>query len=78
MKTLTGKIVSLKNKNTAVVEVENHFKHALYKKYLTRTKKYACQLDDTAKVALGQMVEITACRPVSKTKSFRVIIGGGK
>lgn len=72
MKSLTGRVVSLKNKQTAVVEVENHFQHPLYKKYLTRTKKYACQLDEGTELMLGQEVEIVSCRPVSKTKRFRV------
>lgn len=73
MKSLTGRVVSLKNKQTAVVEVENHFQHPLYKKYLTRTKKYACQLDEGATLTLGQEVEIVSCRPVSKTKHFKVV-----
>jgi small subunit ribosomal protein S17 len=72
MKTLTGKVVSLKNQATALVEVENHFKHPLYKKYLTRTKKYACHLESGVKVSLGQSVEIVSCRPLSKTKFFKV------
>ena len=72
MKSLTGKVVSLKNQQTAVVEVENHFQHPLYKKYLTRTKKYACQLDEGVSLTLGQEVEIVSCRPISKTKHFRV------
>ncbi len=72
MKKLTGRVVSLKNEQTAVVEVENHFQHPLYKKYLTRTKKYACQLDKGVNLELGQEVEIVSCRPISKTKHFRV------
>ena len=72
MKSLTGKVVSLANKQTAVVEVENHFQHRLYKKYLTRTKKYACQLEPDTKLVLGQEGEIVSCRPMSKTKRFMV------
>ena len=72
MKSFTGKVVSLKNRQTAVVEVENHFQHPLYKKYLTRTKKYACQLDEGVSLTLGQEVEIVSCRPISKTKHFRI------
>ena len=72
MKSLTGKVVSLKNQQTAVVEVENHFQHPLYKKYLTRTKKYACQVEAGMKLSLGQEVEIVSCRPLSKTKHFKV------
>jgi len=72
MKSLTGKVVSLKNQQTAVVEVENHFQHPLYKKYLTRTKKYACQVEAGMKLSLGQEVEIVSCRPLRKTKHFKV------
>lgn len=73
MKTLTGTVVSLKNKNTAAVEVENRFQHPLYKKYLRRSKKYACQVDEGISLTLGQKVTIVSCRPVSKTKSFKVL-----
>ncbi len=73
MKKMHGKIISLKNDQTAIVEVENHFQHPLYKKFLTRNKKYACQLDSTIKVSLGQEVMIASCRPVSKTKAFKVL-----
>jgi small subunit ribosomal protein S17 len=73
MKKLTGKVVSVKNLGTAVVEVENHFRHPLYKKYLTRTKKYACEVAAEQKLVLGQKVDIVACRKVSKTKAFKVI-----
>ncbi|MBQ6435970.1 30S ribosomal protein S17 [bacterium] len=78
MKSLTGRVVSLKNKQTAVVEVENHFQHPLYKKYLTRTKKYACQLDEGTTLTLGQEVTIVSCRPVSKTKHFKVVTPASK
>ncbi len=72
MKKLTGKVVSLKNARTAIVEVENHFQHPLYKKYLTRSKRYACEVADVAKLTLGQEVDIVSCRPVSKTKHFQI------
>ena len=56
-----------------MVEVENHFRHPLYKKYLTRSKKYACQVESDVSLSLGQEVAIVSCRPVSKTKHFKVI-----
>lgn len=73
MKTLTGNIVSLKNAQTAVVEVEHRYQHPLYKKFLHKTKKYACQADQDLKLTLGQKVTIASCRPVSKTKSFKIV-----
>ncbi len=73
MKTLTGIVVSLKNQNTALVEVENRYQHPLYKKFLRQSKKYACQVNPGLELTLGQKVTITSCRPVSKTKSFTVL-----
>ncbi len=73
MKKMTGIIVSLKNAQTAIVEVESRFCHPLYKKYLRRSKKYACQVDNQSLFALGQQVDIVSCRPVSKNKTFRVL-----
>ncbi len=74
MKTLTGNIVSLANKNTALVEVINRFKHPLYQKYLRRSKKYACHVDSGLELALGDTVTIVPCRPMSKTKTYRVVV----
>ncbi len=73
MKTLTGTIVSLKNTDTALVEVENRYQHPLYKKFLRKTKRYACQVDKGSKLTLGQKVTIVSCRPISKTKTFKVV-----
>lgn len=73
MKTLTGTVVSLKNQNTALVEVETHYQHPLYKKFLRQSKKYACQVDPGLELTLGQSVDIVSCRPISKTKSFKVL-----
>lgn len=73
MKTLTGTVVSLKNQNTALVEVENRYQHPLYKKFLRKSKKYACQVESGLTLTLGQQVTIASCRPVSKTKAFKVL-----
>jgi small subunit ribosomal protein S17 len=71
MRKLQGSVVSLKNKKTASVKVNRRSQHPLYKKYMTVTKKYACHVDGL-ELKLGDKVEIETCRPVSKTKSFRV------
>lgn len=78
MKTLTGKVVSLKNTKTALVEVENHFQHPLYKKFLTRTKRYAVAIEEKDKLELGQAVNIESCKPISKTKKFKLSKPKGK
>ena len=72
MKTIIGTIVSLKNDQTAMVLVERSWMHPVYKKYVKRTKKYACDIADV-KVAENDLVMIAECKPVSKTKHFRVV-----
>lgn len=70
---MTGTVVSLKNTATALVNVNSRFQHPLYKKFISRDKKYACHLEEDLKLNVGDSVEITSCKPVSKTKTFKVI-----
>ncbi len=72
MKTLQGIVTSLKNDKTAAVTVTRRWKHPLYKKYVKRTKKYACHVEDID-LKLGDKVLIESCRPMSKTKHFKVV-----
>lgn len=71
-KQLHGKVTSIAAQNTVKVEVERQWQHPLYKKSVKRSKNYIChyQGDD---LVLGDKVMIEECRPVSKTKRFRVI-----
>lgn len=77
MKTLQGTVVSLKNAKTASVLVERSWQHPLYKKYVKRTRKYACHVVDIV-LAEGDVVEIKECVPVSKTKRFMVVAKVGE
>ncbi len=72
MKTLKGIVTSLKNDKTATVIVSRRWKHPLYKKYVKRNKKYMCHVEKL-ELELGDKVLIQACRPLSKTKHFKVI-----
>ncbi len=69
MKTLQGTVVSLKTKNTATVLVERRWAHPVYKKYVKRTKKYACHFEGI-ELSEGDMVKIEEHKPISKTKHF--------
>lgn len=71
MKTLQGTITSLKNDKTAIVTVSTRKLHPLYKKYMKRTKKYACHYEGMT-LELGQEVQINETKPISKTKRFMV------
>ena len=70
-RTLVGQVVSDKMDKTMTVLVERRVKHPLYKKYIRRsTKLHAHDEENACKV--GDLVSIEQCRPVSKTKSWRL------
>lgn len=70
---LSGVVVSLKMKDTAVVEVSRYVKHPKYGKYRVRKKRYKAH--DPGNVhEVGTKVLIEECRPISKEKRFRIAI----
>ncbi len=69
---VTGIIVSNKMDKTVVVQVERLVKHPLYKKYIRRSNKFMAHDMDNA-CQIGDRVEISESRPLSKTKRWRVI-----
>lgn len=71
-KILTGKIISNKMIGTAIVEVTRVVPHPLYKKLLTKSKKFKVDTKGQ-KVELGQTVKIIETRPVSADKHFALI-----
>ena len=71
-RTLTGKITSNKMEKTVTVLVERRIKHPLYEKYITRSKKYHAH-DSSNTLSIGDVVLIEECRPLSKTKSWKVV-----
>jgi small subunit ribosomal protein S17 len=70
-KTLRGTVVSTAMDKTVVVMVGRFVKHPKYRKYYKVTKKYKAH-DEANEYRAGDVVAITACRPLSKTKSFIV------
>jgi small subunit ribosomal protein S17 len=71
-RTLQGKVVSDKMQNTVTVLVERTVTHPLYGKVIRRSKKYHAHVE-TNEFHEGDFVQIEECRPLSKTKSWRVI-----
>ncbi len=71
-KQLTGKVISLSSDKTVKVETERQWQHPLYKKSVKRSKNYMCH-SQGIELKVGDKVVIEECRPVSKTKRFRVI-----
>lgn len=70
-KTFIGTVVSDKADKTISVKVERKFTHPLYGKVVTRSKKYATH-DENNEFKTGDIVEIVAVRPISKTKTWKV------
>ena len=68
---LVGRVVSDRMQKTVTVLVERRVKHPTIGKTITRSKKYHAHVDE-AGIGAGDVVEIIECRPLSKTKSWRV------
>ena len=69
---LQGTVVSDKADKTVTVKVDRRFMHPLYKKFITRSKKFAAHDAENA-MRIGDVVRIRECRPISKNKNFEVI-----
>lgn len=67
-----GYVVSDKMDKTVVVELEDHAKHPLYGKVMTKQKKVKAH-DEANEVRVGDLVRIMETRPLSATKRWRVI-----
>lgn len=70
-KSLTGIVVSDKMEKTAVIAVENYYRHPLYNKIIKKTKRYKAH-DEQNECRVGDKVKITETRPLSKEKCWRV------
>ncbi len=69
---LTGTVVSDKTDKTVTVLVERKVKHPLYGKIIRRSKRYNAHDEDNS-YKTGERVRIEETRPISKTKTWRVL-----
>jgi small subunit ribosomal protein S17 len=67
-----GRVISDKMDKTVTVLLERKVKHALYGKYIKRSTKVKAH-DEDNNCAEGDTVRIEECRPLSKSKSWRVV-----
>jgi small subunit ribosomal protein S17 len=70
-RTLTGTVVSDKMDKTVTDLIERKIKHPLLGKIMRVSKKYHAH-DETNECNQGDVVVIEECRPLSKTKAWRV------
>jgi small subunit ribosomal protein S17 len=68
---LEGRVVSDKMQKTVTVLIERRVKHPLYGKFVTKSKKYHAH-DEAGECKLGDLVEISESKPISKTKAWVV------
>ncbi len=67
-----GIVVSDKMNKTIVVQVKRIVRHPLVKKVMTRSKKYHAH-DEENVGKVGDVVRIMECRPMSRTKTWRLM-----
>ncbi|PVV18246.1 MAG: 30S ribosomal protein S17 [gamma proteobacterium symbiont of Ctena orbiculata] len=71
-RTLVGQVVSSAMEKSITVSVERTVKHPVYGKYMRRTTKVHAH-DETNECQKGDTVMVEQCRPLSKTKTWRLV-----
>lgn len=69
---LTGRVSSNKGDKTITVTIERRVRHPLYKKYVRRSSKVRAH-DEANVCNEGDVVTICQCRPISKTKAWKLV-----
>ena len=72
LRTIEGRVVSNKMAKTVTVLLERQVPHPLYGKIVRRSTKVHAH-DENCECKEGDVVRIAECRPLSKTKNWRVI-----
>lgn len=67
-----GTVISKSGDKSVKVRIDYLVKHPMYGKYIKRSTKLSVH-DDKNAAGVGDVVTITECRPLSKTKSFRLV-----
>lgn len=71
-RTVMGRVVSDKMDKSITVLVERQVAHPIYGKYMRRSTKLHAH-DENNECKLGDTVSIEECRPISKSKSWRLV-----
>jgi len=69
---LQGRVVSDKMDKTITVLVERRVKHPIYGKFIRRSTKVHAH-DETNQCGIGDVVMVEQCRPLSKSKTWRLV-----
>ena len=71
-RTLQGRVVSDKMDKSVTVMVERQVKHPLYGKFIRRSSKVHAH-DENNECGIGDLVIVEQCRPLSKSKNWRLV-----
>ena len=72
IRTKSGRVISDKMDRSITVLVERRVQHPLYGKFIRRSTKLHVH-DENNECNVGDEVTITECRPISKTKSWKLV-----
>ena len=72
LRTQTGSVISDRMDKTVTVLIERKVKHPLYGKFVKKSTKLHVH-DENNECSMGDTVQITECRPLSKTKSWTLV-----
>ncbi len=67
-----GRVIKTNSEKTRVIAIEQRLSHGLYGRILRRTVKFVAH-DEESKSKVGDLVRIQECRPMSKTKKWRLV-----
>lgn len=71
-RTMVGQVISDAMDKSITVSVERRVKHPVYGKYMRRSTKVHAH-DETNECNVGDTVMVEQCRPLSKTKTWRLV-----
>ncbi len=71
-RSLSGRVISDKMNKTITVQVDRRIRHPLYGKIVTRHTKLHAH-DESNECKEGDLVQIEECRPLSKSKAWRLV-----
>jgi len=72
VRTLQGQVVSDKMDKSIVVQIVRRVKHPMYGKYVVKTSRLKAH-DENNECKIGDTVTIAESRPISKTKSWKLV-----
>jgi small subunit ribosomal protein S17 len=72
LRTQIGSVISNKMDKTVTVLIERKVKHPVYGKFVKKSTKLHVH-DENNECTMGDTVQITECRPLSKTKSWTLV-----